>query len=336
MRMKMKLRVLFPGLLIVSLTFLIRIQFIHLLQRFHLGQRSLSGLPPQRVSMTLDDGVHVYHLNLSRFQEEFPYLQNYLCSITLAPQTKWKASKPLIIMAIKSHPESGSRRMALRHTWAQEWHLDGYQLRPIFLMGHTDVPGHKEMVKSENEEYGDVLQWDFTEGHHNLSLKERCFLEWIVQRIPQVAFIFKGDDDEYVSPPALVQYIKTFAYHPRFLHGYLRPHSKVVRHAKYAVSEYLFPGNVYPTFLSGGGFLYSGPSARLLHNVSQKMPVFPLDDVYFGFLALAADLLFRHDERFHVYRLKFEPCQYLKALVVHGMSPEELVEIWNKVQNVKC
>ncbi|XP_056410523.1 acetylgalactosaminyl-O-glycosyl-glycoprotein beta-1,3-N-acetylglucosaminyltransferase-like isoform X2 [Hyla sarda] len=290
----------------------------------------------QRESVSLDDGVHVYHLNFCPLQEEFPHLQNYLCSVTLTPKMQLEAFKPLIVLAIKSHPESGSRRAALRRTWAQKWQLDSYELRPIFLMGHTNVSGHMESVRTESQKYGDVLQWDFTEGHHNLSLKERCFLKWVVQRIPHVAFIFKGDDDEYVSPPALVQYIKTFATDPRVLHGYLRPHSEVMRHTKYAVSEYIFPGNIYPTFLSGGGFLYSGPAAELLYTVSQKMPVFPLDDVYFGFLVLAADLSFRHDKRFYVYGLKFEPCQYQKALVVHGVSPEELVERWSKAQNAKC
>ncbi|XP_075703453.1 beta-1,3-galactosyltransferase 5-like [Rhinoderma darwinii] len=304
-------------------------------QRVHPGPTSYV-LPLSRASVTLNDGVHVYHLNLSTFQEELPHLQNYQCSLILHPKRHEETSNSLIVLAIKSHPGSGSRREALRRTWAQEQQLDGYTLRPIFLLGQTDVSGQMEIAKTESQEFGDVLQWDFTEEHYNLSLKERCFLEWIFHQLPQVAFIFKGDDDEFVSPNALVHYIKTFASNPQVLHGCLQTHSFVMRSDKYRVSKFIFPGNIYPKFLSGGGFLFSGPSAKLLYAVSQKIPVFPLDDVYFGFLALAANLSFRHDDRFRVFGLEFEPCLYYRALVVHGVSEEQLVERWSKVQTSKC
>ncbi|KAM4677829.1 UDP-GlcNAc:betaGal beta-1,3-N-acetylglucosaminyltransferase 7-like [Discoglossus pictus] len=193
-----------------------------------------------------------------------------------------------------------------------------------------------EIVKVENTEFGDILQWDINEGHYNLSLKERCFLEWLHYQVPHVAFIFKGDDDEYVNPEAVAQYIQEYGCSPRTLHGFVQRHSAVMRSTKYRVSESLYPLHKYPTFLSGGGFLFPGASVKVLYEASQRMPVFPLDDVYFGFLALAANLTFRHDHRFHVNRIKYDACKYQQALVVHGIETEKLVEVWNSVKNEKC
>ncbi|KAM4727463.1 beta-1,3-galactosyltransferase 5-like [Rhinophrynus dorsalis] len=294
--------------------------------------------PVMRNSVTLNDGVYTYHLNFTKFQSHFPFLQSYQCSVNITPSFKpqIEATKPILVFAIKSHPTSGQRRQALRQTWAQERELNGYRVKPIFLMGQTEVPGQMNLVKVESEHFGDILQWDFSEGHHNLSLKERCLLEWLHYNLRNVSFIFKGDDDEYVNPDAVVQYVKEHGSSPRTLHGQLRPHSGVMRTTKYAISEDLIPYNIYPHFLSGGGFMYPGQSVKILFEVSQKIPVFPLDDVYIGFLVLAGNLTYRHDNRFEVYGLRFDPCKYQRALVVHGVGPEELVQAWKEVQNTKC
>ncbi|XP_063786772.1 beta-1,3-galactosyltransferase 5-like [Pseudophryne corroboree] len=352
--MKIQVRALYSVLLVFTLMLLIRTMFLytektrrkslHHSSNFWLKFINFTTtknaapltLHPMRESVTLNDGVHTYHLNLSRFLVEFPYLQSYRCSVIHDPKRETQATRNLVILAIKSHPQAGVRRQALRKTWARKWEIDGYSVRPIFLLGRIDVLGHMEMVTTESREFGDILQWDSAEGHHNLSLKECCFLEWLHHNIPEVSFVYKGDDDEYVNPHALVRYIKEHTISPQVLYGYLRPHSPVMRFSKYQVSESLFPSDTYPTFLSGGGFIFPGLSAKLLYEMSQKIPVFPLDDVYFGFLALAANLTYKHDARFHVYGLKFDACQYRQALVVHGLEQEQLVKCWKEVQHAKC
>ncbi|KAM8972716.1 beta-1,3-galactosyltransferase 5-like [Pelodytes ibericus] len=301
-------------------------------------KRYQSNNMPTRESVSLTDGVYSYYLDLSQFQIEFPYLQSYQCSLTLTPrgQLEERTTQPLLILAIKSHPASGGRREALRRTWAREGEVGGYWVRPIFLMAQGDKPGHTELLKLESREFGDILQWDFNEGHHNLSLKERCFLEWIHHHVPQVEFIFKGDDDVYVNPEAVVQYIKEHASSPRTLHGNLQPHSRVMRHTKYRVSHCLYPFHLYPDFLSGGGFLIPGSSVKILYESSRRIPVFPLDDVYLGFLTLAANLTFQHGPLFHVKGLAYDVCRYQKALVVHGVGSEHLVKVWDQVKRTHC
>lgn len=69
-------------------------------------------------------------------------------------------------------------------------------------------------------------------------------------------------------------------------------------------------------------------SIPALAMASERIPVFPLDDVYFGFLALAAGLQFQYDERFQVFGMKVELCLYREAMVVHGMSLDRVEVVW--------
>ncbi|XP_075703445.1 beta-1,3-galactosyltransferase 5-like [Rhinoderma darwinii] len=332
----MRLRIVdwFKILLFMGVILLLAIISLHLIAKTHVIH--VKPPEPKRTSVTLNDGVYMYHLNLSQFQEEFPYLQSYRCSLLHNPILEIGDTSPLLVLAIKSHPASFSRRGALRGTWAKQVDIFDYRVRHVFLMGQSHDNKHMELVKMEREEYGDILLWDFLEGHHNLSLKERCLLEWLHYNLPQASFIFKGDDDTFVNPTSLVRFIKEHSSSPSTLHGALQRHSIVLRHSKYKVSYTLFPNSKYPYFLSGGGFLYPGPLVKLLYDVSLKLPVFPLDDVYLGFLSLAANLTLQHDSQFHVFGLRFDPCVYQRALVVHSLGPDVLVHVWNQVQEAKC
>ncbi|KAG8535656.1 hypothetical protein GDO81_028056 [Engystomops pustulosus] len=294
-------------------------------------------IPVQRQSVTLNDGEYDYHLDLSRFYMEFPYMQTYQCSVILSPPVARfdDGNSSLIVMAVKSPPGSGARRSAIRQTWAKDQRVEGYKMKHLFLVGRTKVSGEMELVKVESDTYGDILQWDITEEHHNLSLKERCFLEWLHHNLPGVAYVYKGDDDVFVNKILMVDLLKNFG-SPDLVHGFHNHRPNVIRGSKYRVSEALYPMTFYPGFVSGGGFIFSGPSVHRLYEASLVLPVFPLDDVYFGFLILASNLTYRHDARFRVHGLRYDNCNYMQAIVVHGVVTDELIQVWKKMEEEKC
>ncbi|XP_078525471.1 beta-1,3-galactosyltransferase 5-like isoform X1 [Lissotriton helveticus] len=291
-----------------------------------------------RHSTRLTYGPVTYHLNLSQHVAEFPHLQSYNC--TLLQDRKGHCNTPggkkLLLLAVKSHPASHDRRAALRQTWAVEGEVSGYWVKRLFLMAASPSLGHMRLVKEEIKEFQDILSWDFTESHHNLSLKERCFLEWLHHNCKEAEFIFKGDDDVLVNPKALVNYLATFANLSQTLHGHLHRGTRPMRTGKYGVTHSLFPYPEYPKFLSGGGFIMTGDAIPGLYRASIEMPVFPLDDVYLGLLGLAANVTMVHSPRFYTFGLKYNICQYKKALVIHQFSSDQLVKIWQEVQGGKC
>ncbi|XP_075763052.1 acetylgalactosaminyl-O-glycosyl-glycoprotein beta-1,3-N-acetylglucosaminyltransferase-like [Pelodiscus sinensis] len=293
-------------------------------------QRQTSWVSPNSGSVELSDGTYTFHLNYAAFQAEFPHLQSYRCRELIQGDDICSGSlgQRLLLLAIKSHPAATARRATARRTWAQPRLLRDYRVQHVFLIGVSPNPWHMALLGQESEKFGDVVLWDFTESHHNLSLKERCFLHWVGEHCGQADFIFKGDDDEFVNPPALVTYLHQTSNASSLIHGYMRYHSAVMRSTKYAISSVLFPQDIYPHFPSGGGFLMPRASIAALTMASERIPVFPLDDVYFGFLVLAAGLQFRHDEQFKVYGVRDELCLYREALVVHGVSLDRVEEVW--------
>ncbi|KAG8148162.1 hypothetical protein E2320_022366 [Naja naja] len=64
-----------------------------------------------------------------------------------------------------------------------------------------------------------------------------------------------GDDDLFVNPKALTDYLHQTPNASRFIHGNIQHHSKVMWSGKYAVSWELYTLEHYPNFASGGGFI---------------------------------------------------------------------------------
>ncbi|XP_048372932.1 acetylgalactosaminyl-O-glycosyl-glycoprotein beta-1,3-N-acetylglucosaminyltransferase-like [Sphaerodactylus townsendi] len=292
-------------------------------------------LPPSnRRSATLSDGTITFYLKLSSYEAQFPNLQRHPCRPVIAEAglCQRAGASPLLLLVVKSHPASSSRRAALRHTWARPREMGGYWLQPLFLVATTPNVRQLHLVQRESSSFRDVVLWDFVESHHNLSLKERCFLQWLCQHCRQAAFIFKGDDDVFVNPKALVGYLQRRPNASHFLHGNIQNHSKVMRYGKYSVSRALYPLDRYPCFASGGGFILPGPLVPALYQASLWLPVFPLDDVYLGFLVLAAGLSFTHDERFRVWGAPKDTREvYQESFMVHGLTPERMEEVWTEL-----
>lgn len=294
------------------------------------------GLPGHSF-LEMSDGMFVYHLNLHEHQSEFPYLQHYQCRLQQERQDFCRVAenKSLLLLATKSHPEALLRRVALRQTWARDEQLSDFVVKHVFLMAQFPDRTQMQQVAEENAAHEDILLWDFAESHHNLSLKERCFIEWLHYNCKEADFIFKGDDDEYVNPPALVKFLKETVNVSAAVHGHIHKGSDSERSGKYKITEAMYPSGKYPMFPSGGGYIIPGTFIPALYRASTWMPIFPLDDVYFGFLGLAAGVTYRHDFRFCVEGMRrwwYSRCAFKEALVVHGISPEQLIDIWQDVQ----
>lgn len=148
-----------------------------------------------RQTITLTDGTFTFLLNRSVYEAHFPYQQLYRCQEVIARDDlcQGPSRAPLLLLAIKSHPASGGRRATLRRTWAQTAEVGGFWLQPLFLLGATSNQKQLELVAQESRVFGDILMWDFVESHHNLSLKERCFLQWVHGHCQRAAFVFKGE-----------------------------------------------------------------------------------------------------------------------------------------------
>nr|XP_033780985.1 N-acetyllactosaminide beta-1,3-N-acetylglucosaminyltransferase 3-like [Geotrypetes seraphini]XP_033780986.1 N-acetyllactosaminide beta-1,3-N-acetylglucosaminyltransferase 3-like [Geotrypetes seraphini]XP_033780987.1 N-acetyllactosaminide beta-1,3-N-acetylglucosaminyltransferase 3-like [Geotrypetes seraphini]XP_033780989.1 N-acetyllactosaminide beta-1,3-N-acetylglucosaminyltransferase 3-like [Geotrypetes seraphini]XP_033780990.1 N-acetyllactosaminide beta-1,3-N-acetylglucosaminyltransferase 3 len=287
----------------------------------------------------LFDGHRTYVLNLTQYETDLPYLQSYSCEtiIEYGDYCQKLVNKPLLILAIRSQPENFHKRAALRETWAQQQEIMGFLIKPLFLIAATTNVKHMILVVEEAKNFNDILQWDFPESPAHLSLKERCLLEWLFLYCSTVDFIYKGDDTSFVNVGAIIKYLRESPDSQVTVHGNIQTESNVLRYGRRRISYVLFPYHKYPFFPAAGALIMPQSAITPLFEVSNWIPVFPFDDVYFGLLGLAANISYHHDDRFYVFGMKDVVWLYKEALVVCRMAPEKLKDVWQALQqNSTC
>ncbi|XP_041953429.1 UDP-GlcNAc:betaGal beta-1,3-N-acetylglucosaminyltransferase 7, like [Alosa sapidissima] len=255
-----------------------------------------------------------------------------------------------LLMVVKSVIEQHDRREAVRKTWGKEQVIDGKRIKTLFLLGTPstgkDAKNLQKLVEYEDKIYGDILQWDFMDTFFNLTLKEVNFLKWFHIHCSKVQFIFKGDDDVFVNTQNLVE-----------LFGFKTEEGKVDnlfvgdtiakaipirnRQSKYYIPKELFD-KPYPPYVGGGGFLMSAQLARRLFVVSEGLELYPIDDVFLGMCLQKLHLAPEMHPGFRTFGImkhrknspmNSEPCFFKNLIIIHKLTPQELLRMWDIVNN---
>nr|AAH71297.1 Zgc:86586 [Danio rerio] len=255
-----------------------------------------------------------------------------------------------LLLVIKSSPENYDRREVLRKTWAEERLHKGVWIRRVFIIGTSKSGFEKRrlnrLLKLENNENKDILQWDFNDSFFNLTLKQILFLQWMDRRCPNARFLLDGDDDIFANTFNMIEYLQGQEdnYGSRHLFtGHLLQKVKPIRKlsSKYYVPVQIHESNRYPPYCGGGGFLLSGFTARTIYKMSHSIVLLPIDDVYMGMCLEKAGLqpTFHFGVRTFGMNVpiknadKLDPCYYREILVVHRFQPHMIFVMWNEIQN---
>uniref|UniRef100_A0A670ZEQ0 Hexosyltransferase n=1 Tax=Pseudonaja textilis TaxID=8673 RepID=A0A670ZEQ0_PSETE len=253
-----------------------------------------------------------------------------------------------LLLAIKSAPENYERREIIRKTWGQERTFAGMHIRRVFLSGVAanarEARKLNQLLRLEQAEHGDVLQWRFVDSFFNLTLKQVLFYAWLESRCPGVRFVFNGDDDVFANTDNMAQYLLGVpgAGDQHLFVGHLITNVGPVREkwSKYYVPEQLIASNDYPPYCGGGGILMSGYTCHAIYQQSLSIQLFPIDDVYLGMCLEKAGLA----PAFHIgvrmvgvrvpsSRLEsFDPCYYKELLLVHRFVPYEMLVMWEALR----
>lgn len=269
---------------------------------------------------------------------------------------------PMLLMAIKSQVGNFESRQAIRETWGHsglvkgETNKKGGLVRTVFLLGRQDSstgphPDLKNLLDLENQKYRDILLWDFRDTFFNLTLKDLLFWNWIQKYCPTAIFVFKGDDDVFVRTGALLDYLHKQWEEHNLWKAYTNETEMnlfvgdVINNAmpnrepstKYYIPERFYKGG-YPPYAGGGGVVYSGSLALRLKEVSAKVRLFPIDDVYLGMCLHKLGLSPSHHPGFLTFDLpetdRGNPCAYKSVLLVHRRSPKKMLALWKQLQNL--
>lgn len=255
-----------------------------------------------------------------------------------------------LLLVIKSSPVNYDRREVLRKTWAEERVYRGAHIRRIFVVGTSETGFQKakfnNLLKIENKEHKDILQWDFKDSFFNLTLKQILFLEWMEQRCPQARFLLNGDDDIFANTFNMIEFLQGQEDNDGSKHlfvGHLIQNVGPIRHpaSKYYIPVQVQESENYPPYCGGGGFLLSGFTARTIYNMSHSITVLPIDDVYMGMCLEKAGLKPVSHFGVRTAGLKmpsetidqYDPCYYREIILVHRFQAHQIFVMWNEIQN---
>ena len=226
-------------------------------------------------------------------------------------------------------------REAIRNTWKTfrgNWSL-------TFILA---LPYDEELAE-ENKTHGDMMLASIKDHYGRaqsaLPTKIASFYWWSHYSQHRPDWVFKTDDDAFLNIPRLFSILDNCLPNPSrsaVFAGRVFRGSRVIRPGqngfdKWGLTLNEWPGNSYPPYCSGAGYLLSSNILpcflRNLH-VAERMP---LEDVFTGVLASTCKV-----DPIHLCGIKYTKNERnvadSKQLLVHYVR-ETMIDIWEKLSN---
>lgn len=249
---------------------------------------------------------------------------------------------PFLVLLIATEARQVEARNAIRQTWGNESVAPALGFIRLFLLGKAEGElgvVQQKMLKSESRRHHDIIQQDFVDSYKNLTVKTMMGINWVAKHCPHTAYVMKTDSDMFVNTEYLIQKLlrpdleqRKNYFTGNNMRGFAPNRNK---NSKWYMPPESYPGNKYPTFCSGTGYVFSGDLAPKIYRVSLRISYLHLEDVYIG-VCLAQlgieptpppnEFLFNH------WRVSYSSCKYSHLITSHGFHPNELLKYWHHLQ----
>lgn len=250
--------------------------------------------------------------------------------------------KPFLVLMIPVRLQDSESRSAIRKTWGQENLVQHVDVARVFFIGEPREHDPKLVkdLEKESEVYGDIVQMDFLDTYHNLTVKTMMIMNWVARYCRSAQYAMKIDADIFLNVPYLLDYLQN---KPR--HGYIT--GSVITdgqprrdpNSKWHLSVDVYPDNVFPPYVSGAAYVFSVDLAKKISVASRFVYPVPLEDVYVGlclhFLSVRPEFartLLPYRNLFEVRRINYDRCTFAKRIIVTGFTSNKLMSMWTDFQ----
>lgn len=267
----------------------------------------------------INKSLSVSQEDAARFSS-YPYLFNQkdIC----------KDKDVLLLLFVKSSPENFNRRQAIRSTWGNETYMRselGVEVKVVFAMGvHKDNGFLQGDLRKESTSHGDLVQQDFLDTFHNLTVKLILQFRWMHDNCAHAHFLMSADDDVFIHMPNLVRYLKDLKRQNvrNFWVGHVHRGAPPIRSksSKYYMPFDMYQWSSYPDYTAGAGYVVSGDVAAKIYQATLSLNAsMYIDDVFMGICAIVAGI----SPQEHVYfsgegKTPYHRCIYEKMITSHG------------------
>ncbi|XP_078063173.1 lactosylceramide 1,3-N-acetyl-beta-D-glucosaminyltransferase A [Mustelus asterias] len=282
--------------------------------------------------------------SLTLDKETASSLHSYQYLITHAD--KCQDQDVLLLLFVKTAPENRQRRDAIRQTWGNERYINSElkaTIKVIFVLGvHKDL-SQRDLIQSrllmEDHQYSDLIQQDFYDDFHNLTLKLIFQFKWANSFCQNAEFVMSCDDDVFVHTPNLVNYLLQLDKGiSNFWIGRVHRGAPPIRNkeSKYYVSYEMYQWPAYPDYTAGAAYVVSQDVAvKVYEAVMTLNSSLYIDDVFMGLCAKKMGVA----PQPHIYfagegKTPYHPCIYNKMMTSHG-HVNDIHHLWQEATHAK-
>ena len=190
---------------------------------------------------------------------------------------------PQIVLSVFTAPTDFHGRETLRRLWAHNLLFKDVKLRVVFPIGRTDTWQNQSDIERESRTFGDILQQDYIDSYHNLSLKRLASIDWQLRHCANAHWTVKADDDVFVNTHRLIEFYLYYRQHNLsglYCQVYARTHPW--RYGKWKVTQEEYPHERYPDYCLGLFTIWSLDEARALREAAKTTKFLWVEDVFTG------------------------------------------------------
>ncbi|XP_045075224.1 beta-1,3-galactosyltransferase 2-like [Coregonus clupeaformis] len=195
---------------------------------------------------------------------------------------------PFLVLMVPVAPGNLASRDAIRRTWGNETLVQGKKVQTLFMLGLPGGSGAQELQEKVNQEsraHHDLLQSDFMDTYHNLTIKTMVILEWLVSRCPEASYAMKIDSDVFLNVQNLVSMlVNPDTPKQNYMTGLVWWHSPVLRNPneKFFLPYEVIAESEYPPYPLGFGYIMSMDLPKKILGVSPQIKPIYIEDAYLG------------------------------------------------------
>uniref|UniRef100_A0A8C5LYN3 Hexosyltransferase n=1 Tax=Leptobrachium leishanense TaxID=445787 RepID=A0A8C5LYN3_9ANUR len=270
---------------------------------------------------------------LSRYPMLPPYPYPY--EFIINQEDKCSGRNPFLVALVISESHDFASRNSIRKTWGNVSNYDSVDIVIVFLVGLTPSRSHEvqKMLEKEDGTFRDIIQQNFLDTYHNLSLKTVMGMEWVAKFCTSASYVMKIDSDVFLNVEFLVHQIlwPNQPVRNNFFVGQVYSDARPRRNKmdKWYVPEEVYPSKTYPPYCAGSGYVFSVDMAKKIYDVAQIVRVIPMEDVFVGLclkeLHIPPVQFLRNV--FNRYDL-YNRCTFQKLVTVHMRRYHNLQAMW--------
>jgi beta-1,3-N-acetylgalactosaminyltransferase 2 len=197
------------------------------------------------------------------------------------------------------------------------------ELDDEWRLHNTDI---RQRLKSEAEEYQDILFVDTVDVYRNLPIKLLSFHQWLFRKF-YPSFILKTDDDCFVNLDLILKDLSELKERSEdFLWwGHFRDQWLVQKFGKWA--EFSYTADVYPEFACGSGNVVNTRIHEWIASNADNLHAYQGEDVSMGIWMAAISPVRVEDKCWQCSK----NCSR-ESLSIPELQPSEIKEHWQNLQ----